>query len=75
VPQLDTIIFDGSTFRYGPRLPSGTSMHCQVTVHSTYVFITGGYANTYLFNWEERQWSNMENNPGYSDVMTVHVAC
>jgi len=47
-------------------LPSNFVSHCQVTVNSSYVFLSGGTESlrTYLLNWDTKEWERLDPFPG-----------
>jgi len=67
-----TWLFDGQQFVDGPLLPEEKSQHCQVTVNSTHVFITGGNTyGTFMYNIDLEEWIILEDSP----VPLVEGAC
>ncbi len=65
--ELDsTEVWDGSSFAPGPELPETMQYHCQVTINDTHVFVSdidllyGSSGGTYLLNWEDKTWAQLE---------------
>jgi len=50
-----------------PPLLGNKQGHCQLTINSTHVFVTGGEMSTqsFMFDWQLSRWSELEPMPNY----------
>ena len=60
-----TEIWDGGSFSEGPEMPIATGSHCQVTLNSKHIFVSDARfsRSTYLLNWEEQEWIQLDPAP------------
>jgi len=63
-PFFSTYIYDGQNFRSGIDMPARKDGHCQVTVNSTHIFVTGyPTTDTFLLDWQQQKWTVLKDIP------------